>query len=171
MKPFAVLILLSFLFSSVLVAQSSQSLCPNVLRLLSIETDSSARKPPRVEVRRCGVDRGEGLQILAWQAGTRAAPILVIDTHGFGVVQTFSRDNIFLIETANGARNRVFVIQYESGTPKLVVNQVTKGTAEVAASEKYVVVTITGIWAGDAPPRTESHTFLLDFRQMERSEK
>lgn len=145
-----------------LASQESQSLrCATVITTLV--TQLVASKPltqlPRVEIRSCGPE--EVLQLWAWEANA-ARPSLVVDTTDFTLVQTAARDNVYVVETTGGPRNRVFVIVYRDRKPTLALQRVTKGTAEVYLGPRYVDVTVVGIWAGDVGERSEFHRFWLE---------
>ena len=132
-----------------------------VLLATDFKLGAKNSEAPRVEVRQCPREDGAKIQIVAWQSG-RSAPSLTIDTTDFGVVQSFARANVFVVETGGATRDQVYVIEYRRGVPKLVVKRVTKGTAEIKASRDSVDVIIAGIYAGDASPRSELHHFVLD---------
>jgi hypothetical protein len=114
---------------------------------------------PRVELRQCG-EGSETLQIVAWDAGG-ATPSLVIDTTDFTVVQCAARGNVFIIETTGGPRDRVYAIVFTRGKPQLKLMRVTRGTAKITVNEDNIELVISGIYAGDAPERSETHRFEL----------
>ena len=58
--------------------------------------------------------------------------------------------------------NQVFVIEYNLGEPKIVLRRQTRGSARITVSKSAVELVIGDIYAGDSPPRTESHRFELD---------
>jgi hypothetical protein len=113
---------------------------------------------PRVEIRQCGANSSETLQIVAWERG-RSKPTLVLDTSDFSIAQSLARDNVFVIETSGGSRDQVYVIAFRGGMPVLELKRVTKGSANICINATSVDVEIYGIFAGDAPPRTETHKF------------
>jgi hypothetical protein len=129
-------------------------------------TDFVFRTPvlqlPRVEIRQCGPETAGSIQIVAWTSGKSAAPALVVDTGDFGVVQTVARANVFVVETGGATRDRVFIIVYEGGQPKVAMQRTTRGTASVRVDRTSLDVEIAGIYAGDAPPRLEKRRFKLD---------
>jgi hypothetical protein len=91
---------------------------------------------------------------------------LIVDTTDFTTVQVAARDNVFLIETTGGPRDIVFVIVYKSGNPTLALKSVTKGTATVKVTQTDFEILVSGIYAGDLPPRTESHIFKLALKDL-----
>jgi hypothetical protein len=115
----------------------------------------------RVEIRQCSLKDSARIQLVAWRTGARA-PTLVIDTEDFGVVQAMARANVFVVETGGATRDQVFVISYVQGEPRLVLKQITRGSARLTVSNSAVDLVIDGIYAGDQPSRTESHRFDLD---------
>lgn len=102
---------------------------------------------------------GHQLKLLAWATGPIVDPTLSIDTHEFAIIQTVVRGNVFVIETTGGPRDTVFVIEMHRGKPRLSWKIVTRGTAEVTVTERFVRVAVSGIYAGDAPPREETREF------------
>lgn len=137
--------------------------CEDIVGLLSTEFVYKAPNAllARVEIRQCDPGYSATIQLVAWRSG-EATPALVINTYDFGVVQAAARANVFVVETGGATRNQVFVIAYERGEPKLVLKRVTKGTARISMDGSVVDLVIEGIYAGDAPPRTETHHFILD---------
>lgn len=115
---------------------------------------------PRVEVRRCADDGTDALQIAAWEAKA-AKPSLVINTTDFTIVQMAARQNLYLIETTGGPRDRIYVILFENGKPVLKLQRVTKGTAQITMLRDSIDVVIPDIYAGDLLPRTETHRYQL----------
>ena len=114
----------------------------------------------RVEVRRCGERATETLQLVAWEAQA-STPALIVDTTDFTIVQAASRQNIYIIETTGGPRDRVYVILYEAAKPVVKLMRVTKGTAKITMGRDIVDIVIPDIYAGDSPPRTENYTYHL----------
>lgn len=151
------------LLAAELVVPQQKELCPTVAGLLVTQFvfNTPVSNLPRVEIRQCGSE--EALQIVAWEAKA-TKPALIIDTTDFTVVQSIARKNLYVIETTGGARDRVYVINFEKGKPRLVLRRITKGTAAVTVNEKYCEIVISGIYAGDAEPRTERHKFDLSSR-------
>jgi hypothetical protein len=115
---------------------------------------------PRVEVRRCSEDGTDALQLAAWEARS-STPSLVVNTTDVTIVQTAGRQNLYLIETTGGARDRVYVILFESGKPILKLQKVTRGTARISMLRDVFDLVIPDIYAGDLPPRTETHRYQL----------
>ncbi len=114
----------------------------------------------RVELRRCA-EMGSGtLQIAAWEARA-SIPSLVIDTTDFTIVQTASRQNVYVIETTGGPRDRVYVVLYENGKPTLKLQKVTRGSATITMAQDALELVIPDIYAGDSPPRTENYRYPL----------
>ena len=114
----------------------------------------------RVAIRQCEPP-SNFVQLVAW-ASHKSEPSLVLDTDDFGVVQTVARGNVYVIETGGGSRDQVFVIVYQLGIPKLALRRTTKGSASILVNDRGVKVVISGIYAGDAAPKTEEHWFTLD---------
>jgi hypothetical protein len=112
----------------------------------------------RVEIRQC--QPSENLQIVAWETDGKS-PALVVDTTDFTIVQAAARRNVFVIETTGGSRDRVYVIVYQNGKPKVELMQVTRGSSKIELQPEFVETTIFGIYAGDAPPRTVTRRFEL----------
>jgi hypothetical protein len=125
-------------------------------------TDVQYLKPlselARVEIIRCGPD--DKLLIKAWEQDA-TKPALLIDTSDFSIVQTFARDNVFVVVTSGGSRDQVYVITYRNGKPTLALKQVTKGGMNLSVDRHVVRIIIDGIYAGDEPPRSETHDFRL----------
>ena len=134
--------------------------CPKLVGLLVPESvfGTSTSNFSRIELRQCDPARSESIQIVAWEKDNNS-PALVIDTTDFVVVQTVARGNVYLIETTGGPRDRVYVIAYEKGKPLLKLMRVTRGTARVTITNEWLEVVIPEIYAGDEPPRTETHRF------------
>lgn len=135
--------------------------CPQLASLLV--TQLAYGRPvsslERVEARVCGP--GEQIRITAWKGG-ESMPALAADTTDFTIVQVAAKKNVFVIETTGGPRNQVFVIVYEGGTPKLKKRLVTRGYTAIETGEHKMRVRAAGIYAGDAPPRTEEHEFVFE---------
>jgi hypothetical protein len=119
----------------------------------------------RVEIRQCSPDGSASIQLAAWRSGD-TAPALVVDTADFGVVQAAARANVFVVETGGATRDQVFVIVYYRGEPRLALRRTTKGTARINMSDSAIDLVIEGIYAGDAPPRTESQHFVLSSEEV-----
>ena len=115
----------------------------------------------RVEIRQCSPEASASIQLVAWRTGGEA-PTLVLNTDDFGVVQMFARENVFVIETGGATRDQVFVIEYNRGEPRVVLKRTTKGTARITVSRSALDLVIEDIYAGDSPPRRESHRFELN---------
>lgn len=115
----------------------------------------------RVELRRCAETESGALQIAAWEAKA-SKPSLVIDTTDFTIVQTASRQNIYVIETTGGPRDRIYVVLYEKGKPTLKLQRVTRGTATITMTRDSLELVIPDIYAGDLPPRTEKYRYPLE---------
>ena len=137
------------------------NLCEDVVWRINtaIKHGTPSDQLPRVEVRRCLPNSSDFLQISAWVSGGNSNPPVVLDTSDFFVVQVAARGNVVVIETGGGTTDQVFVITYKHGVPALVLRQNTGGTAEILVQKDKVTVAIRGIYNGDAPDRTESHTF------------
>jgi hypothetical protein len=114
------------------------------------------RKPiaalARVEVKRCS--ENEVLKIAAWSDGA-TEPALVIDTTDFTIVQTYMRGVVFLVETTGGPRNRVYVIRYEQGKPRLAIERVSRGRTTIMDIGDRIVITVPNTATG----RAETFTF------------
>jgi len=121
--------------------------------------ETPLRALPRVEIRQCETPSGT-LQLLAWEPRA-TSPTLVIDTTDLTIVQSVARGNTYVIETTGGPRDRVYVIQYEDGRPKLRLMRVTKGTATITVGQDSIQLVISGIYAGDAKPLTETYRYAL----------
>lgn len=157
------LLLCSLTACRVLLPQETPAvLCKNVVGVLvnQFKFQTPLAKTPRVELRQCGENVVEALQIAAWESNA-SSPSLVIDTTDFTVVQTAARQNIYVIETTGGPRDRIYVILYESGKPKLQLQRVTRGTAKITMTRDLLEMEIPDIYTGDAPPRTESYRYAL----------
>ena len=126
-------------------------------------SDVQVKELPRVEVRQCGTE--QVLQIVAWKEKSDV-PSLVADTTDFTIVQSAARDNVFMIETSGGPRDIVWVVLYTNGIPPLELKRVIKGTAAVTINESLFTLVISGIYAGDAPPRTETHSYKLSLDDL-----
>ena len=139
--------------------------CPTVVTLLVTQFifNVPIAELPRLEVRQCGSE--EELQIVAWKNKAKM-PSLVIDTYDHTVVQAVARANIFVIETTGGPRDLVYVIVYRGGEPTLALKSVTKGTANVSIGETQLNLVISGIFSGDANPRTETYSFKLSEKDL-----
>lgn len=150
----------AILLTTKLLFSQQETPCPNLVGLLVTQFTFKATisELPRVEIRQCGTF--EVLQIVAWEANSRL-PSLILDTTDFTVVQSIARKNLYLIETTGGARNRIYIIVFEKGKPRLALKRVTKGTAKLTIGERHCEVVISGIYAGDAEPRTEKYKFDL----------
>jgi hypothetical protein len=137
-------------------------LCDSVvLRLVNqLVTQVPIGETPRVEVRRCEQEGTESLQIAAWESKT-ARPALLISTTEFTIVQTVARQNLFLIETTGGTRDRIYVIVYQNDKPTLKLQRTTKGTAQITMDRNNLDLVIPDIYAGDLPPRTEKYHYPL----------
>lgn len=120
----------------------------------------------RVEIRQCSPDDKATIQLVAWRSGD-TSPALVIDTTDFGVVQAVARGNVFVVETGGATRDQVFVIVYDRGKPRLALKRVTKGTTRITVSRLAIELVIEDIYAGDEPPRSESHRFPLEVGGVE----
>src|SRR5438270_9521538 len=94
--------------------EPSQVVCGNVVGILvnQLSFGTPLSETARVELRQCGENVTEELQIVAWEANA-VKPSLVIDTTDFTVVQTAGRQNIYVIETTGGPRDRIYVILYQ----------------------------------------------------------
>ena len=112
--------------------QAQLEICPDLVSLLVPQLIFRAQvaELPRIEVRRCGSN--ESLKIMCWSRNARD-PDLVIDTTDFTIVQSVMSGRIAVIETTGGPRNRLFVIEYNSGGPKLAMKHVSKTQAEIEA--------------------------------------
>jgi hypothetical protein len=112
-------------------AQGQEAACPDLVGLMipQLVFHTQARDLPRVEVRKCGP--GESLKIICW-AKNAQAPDLIVDTTDFTIVQSVMLGLITVIETTGGPRNRLFVIDYDRGKPKLALKFVSKAQAELA---------------------------------------
>jgi hypothetical protein len=144
-------------------AQTTQpALCSSVVArlvnqlIIQVPVDTTAR----VEVRRCIEDGTDSLQIVAWEAKA-ARPSLLIDTTDFTIVQMAARQNLYLIETTGGPRDRIYVVLFENGKPTLRLQKVTKGTAQITMLRDSLDLVIPDIYAGDLPPRTEKYHYQL----------
>lgn len=136
------------------------TMCETVVATLT--TDFTYRSPlssmARVEVRQCEpLDRAT-LQIVAWGSGA-SIPALVENTGDFGIVQLAGRQDVYVIETGGSTRDQVFVVTFRNGIPGVALRRVTRGSAVVQISDTELLVRILGIFAGDAPSRTEEHRF------------
>jgi hypothetical protein len=145
------------------IAQTTQpALCSSLVArlvnqlIIQVPVDDMAR----VEVRRCVADGTDALQLVALE-GRSSKPSLVINTTDFTVVQVVARQNLYLIETTGGPRDRIFVVLYENGKPTLKLQKVTKGTAQITMSRDALDLVIPDIYAGDLPPRTETYHYDL----------
>lgn len=141
----------------------AEPLCDKLVGLLA--TDFVYRVPnsqlARVEIRQCSTEDSATIQLVAWRTGS-GTPSLILNTADFGVVQATARANIFVVETGGATRDQVFVIAYTRGEPKMVLKRSTKGAARITIARSAVDLVIEDIYAGDSPPRTESHRFELD---------
>jgi hypothetical protein len=142
---------------------ASPQLCASTVVILvnQFTFQRSLLETARVELRRCGESVSENLQIVAWETGA-SKPTLIVDTTDFTVVQTAARQNIYVIETTGGPRDRVFVVLYEQGKPVLKLQRVTRGTARITLSRDNLELVIPDIYNGDAPPRTETYRYALE---------
>ncbi len=161
--------LLFAVLASGLCAQTShvEQPCDKVVGLLV--TDFRYKVPSsqsaRVEIRQCTPEDSATIQLVARPANGGTAA-LVVNTGDFGVVQAVGRANVFVVETGGATRDQVFVLVYNGGKPRLALRKVTKGTARISTSAAAMDVVIEGIYAGDAPTRTESHHFDLDIEGL-----
>ena len=148
------------LLTAPLLFPQQETPCPTLVGLLVTQFafNTPVSDLPRVEIRQCG--SFEALQIVAWEARSKV-PALIVDTTDFTVVQSIARRNFYLIETTGGPRDRIYIIVFEKGKPRLALNRVTKGSAAVTINETYCEVVISGIYAGDAELRSETHKFEL----------
>lgn len=156
--------LLPFLSCRALGGESASSvICSSIVSILvnQLTFQRPLAETARVELRRCGETVSENLQIVAWEAGA-SKPTLVVDTTDFAVVQTAARQNIYVIETTGGPRDRVFVVLYEQGKPTLRLQRVTRGTARITLFRNSLELVIPDIYNGDAPPRTETYRYALE---------
>jgi TonB family protein len=145
-----------------------QAPCPTIVGELAtyFVNGKPSSQLARVEVRQCSPEEGYKIQVVAWPSGRQQSP-LVIDTHGgFGVTQAVASANIFVIEIGGGMADRVFVVGYENGKPKLLQQGVTTESAEVKTSAKALDLLIPEFSIGGAPPRTARYHFNLDFEGM-----
>jgi TonB family protein len=146
------------------------ALCPTVVGLLA--TYFNNRTPnselARVEVRRCTEAEGYGFQLVAWPSGRSVTP-LVVDTSGGGVFQATARENLFYIEITGGigARFPVYVIRYEHGNPKLVLEGISRGDEEVKMDRDGLDLVFQKFLRGDPPWRAAHYHFKPDFEAME----
>ena len=166
MKPLRapLLLLLGFLLIALpAIGQSTQpALCRSVIARLvnQLVVEVSIDDTARVEVRRCEGDGTYALQIAGWEARA-AKPSLLINTTDFTIVQTAARQNLYLIETTGGPRDRVYVIVFENGKPILKLQRVTRGTARITMQRDSLDLVVPDIYAGDLPPRTETYHYRL----------
>jgi hypothetical protein len=111
-------------------AQVQEATCPDLVGLMipQLVFHAEVRDLPRVEVRRCGP--GESLKIICWEKNAQE-PDLVIDTTDFTIVQSVMLGRVTVIETTGGPRNRLFVVDYDHGKPKLALKFVSKAQAEI----------------------------------------
>jgi hypothetical protein len=145
-----------------LCAMGAGSPCDRLVELLATQFvyGVSSTQLPRVEVRQCAPEGSATIQLVAWGQGQSTAP-LVVSTGDFGVVQAVARANVFVVETGGATRDQVFVIVYSRGQPRLALQRVTKGTATVTVNRDSLELVIPGIYAGDAPARTETYHYDL----------
>jgi hypothetical protein len=144
-------------------AADKRDLCNTLIATL--RTDRAYKVPaatsPRVEVRLCDVGYGETIQLVAWESASKV-PTLQIQTDDLGIVQMLARENIFVVETGGATRDKVYVIAYEHGKPTLAYSRVTRGTAGIHLTGEALELNISGIYAGDQPPRAETRRFVFD---------
>lgn len=160
---------LCFLLSlSVMSGQEPARLCGTIVGLYQLEFryEQPASQSARVEVRQCH-EQAEALQIVAWSSRA-GKPDLVIETSDFVVTASAFRSNVAVIETTGGSRDQVYVLVYEKGKPHLALRRSMKASALVTLSDGTLHLVIPGIYAGDAPPRTEEHDFKLSDVYTER---
>jgi len=149
------------LLPPILLGQGKEvALCPTVVGIIvnQFTFQVALSETPRVEIRRCG--ENETLQIAAWQANA-PEPSLLVDTTDFTVVQTAARQNVYVIETTGGPRDRIYVVLYQNGKPTLKLQRVTRGTAKITMTRDSLDLVIPDIYAGDAQARTETYHYDL----------
>ena len=107
--------------------------CSTVVGLLSTDfVDAAATPNPefaRVEVRQCSPEEGYRLQLVAWPSGGSPRP-LVVDTPGAVITQMTAWENLFYIEMP-GPGAPVYVIGYDEGIPRLLLEGISRGDSEV----------------------------------------
>lgn len=119
-------------------------ICPQVLTQLVPQL--IFQTPPealaRVEIRICKFYTAGNLQIVAWR-GNATRPSLVVDTDDHTISQLAMSSNVFVIQTARTAYETVFVVNFESGEPKLVLRETTRDAALTRLNDENVTVTVT----------------------------
>ncbi len=130
-----------------------------------VSTDFQYHVPPstlpRIEIRQCGAEVGETLQLVAWERD-QTSPALSINTDDFGVVQMAARSNVFVFETSGATRDQIFVIVYDQGKPRLALKRTTRGTAKIAITTQEVEVSVVPVSVGDVTERAMDESFPLD---------
>jgi hypothetical protein len=103
----------------------------------------------RIEIRRCLPGVADGTQLVAWQSG-RTVPTVIRNTAGGDVLRILVAKNIFAAEISGGSRNHVYVIAFESGTPKIVLHKTTADRATLSLGADSLIVVTKSALTGDA---------------------
>jgi TonB family protein len=120
----------------------------------------------RVEVRQCTAEEGYRLQLVAWPSGKSVTP-LVVDTPDERIVQATAWDNLFYIETEGGsARVVVYMIRYEDGEPKLVLQGISRGDEEVKMDGDGLDLLFQKFSTGGPPWAMAHYHFKRNFEAM-----
>jgi hypothetical protein len=103
--------------------------CSQILTTLFPLPVTTAEGAARIEIRQCP-DSGYALQYVGWRSNA-TSPSLIIGTVDQGLTQMAQTGNAFVFQSGGGASERVYVIVFENGEPKLVAQEVTRDYAEI----------------------------------------
>lgn len=82
----------------------------------------------RVEIRRCAhSETFATIQLAAWEP-RKEKPSIVVDTNQVFIEKLLMSGGVFAIETGGGTAEKIFVIAYTRGIPRLVLELSTKGS-------------------------------------------
>jgi hypothetical protein len=140
-----------------------KSPCSVLVGLVSTEFQYHALNSmrARVELRRCGSESGEALQLLAWR-NDRKEPDLSVATNSFGVVQIAARENVFVIEMGGATSDQIFAVVFKNGQPRLVLKHTTRGTATIRINTQEIDIDVPATSVGKVTERAIHESFKLD---------
>jgi hypothetical protein len=121
---------------------TQQEPCPIVLSTMSWQSALGLAEtdPERVEIRRCNPkDLLGSLQIVAWEKGSRN-PSLLVGTSDVTITQTFSAAGIVVLQTGHETTDSIRVIAFQSGKPKMLLDDYVKTTVSITGRERGVAI-------------------------------
>ena len=129
-QPSALPPLVTGLIPQIAFSKQPPALCPTIVTALAPQLifDVPTEKLRRVELRTCAA--GGDIQVVAWQ-DKADGPTLVLDSERTTVVQLVMSHNVFLLQTAGGTADRIQVIIYEDGVPRIGFDRFTRNEPEI----------------------------------------